>query len=99
MRRCHMRSHRRGARHASLAREAASTHDEKAIDAALLQRVAELKAFRLVREGSDLQAVEGAEIADIGLLDERLVAGKVLVLAGDLLPELPCLLFRAAGGE
>ena len=37
--------------------------DEKAVDSASLQRIAELKAFRLVREGSDLQAIEGAEIA------------------------------------
>ena len=49
--------------------------DGRAIDPASLQGVADLKAFRLVREGSDREAVERAEIADIDLLDLRLNAG------------------------
>ena len=61
--------------------------DEKAVDSASLQRIAELKAFRLVREGSDLQAIEGAEIAHVGLLDARLEARELLVLLNDGLPQ------------
>src|SRR5262245_51304556 len=53
--------------------------DEKAVDSASLQRVAELKAYGLVREASDLQAVEGAEVAHVGLHDARLEARELLV--------------------
>src|SRR5512141_2723655 len=61
--------------------------DEKAVDSASLQRIAELKAFRLVREGSDLQAIEGAEVAHVGLLDARLEARELLVLLNDGFPQ------------
>ena len=73
---------------------------EKAIDSASLQRVAELKAFRLVREGADLETVEGAEIANIGLFDvaARLLASCWFCLA-TLLPERFRLVLGAAGGE
>ena len=73
--------------------------DEKAIDSAPLQRVAELKAFCLVREGSDLQAIKGAEIAHVGLLDVWLKPGELLVLLCHLLPELFRLGLGARGAE
>ena len=72
--------------------------DGRAIDPASLQGVADFKAFRLVREGSDAEAPEGAEIADIDLLDLRLSAGDGLVLR-DLLPQRLGFVFRTAGGE
>src|SRR5215467_7735498 len=60
--------------------------DEKTIDSAALQRIADLNAFRLVREGSDLQAIERPEIAPVGLSNMRLKSGQLLVLLADLLP-------------
>src|SRR6476619_6277460 len=73
--------------------------DEKAVDSASLQRVTDLKAFRLVRKGSDLQAVEGAEIAYVSLFNMRLKPGELLVLLGDLFPEPLRLGLRARGAK
>src|SRR4029078_107311 len=68
--------------------------DEEAVDAASLHRIAELKAFRLVREGSDLQAIEGAEIAHVGLLDARLEARELPGLLNAAFPHLARFCFR-----
>src|SRR5918996_2982078 len=70
----------------------------RAVHSASLQGIADLKAFRLVREGSDTQRVECAEIADFHSLDLRLYSRKALRLR-DLLPQGLGLCFRAAGGK
>src|SRR5262249_8675926 len=81
------------------ARLCASLRYERAIDCVPLQRIADLKAFRLVREGSDLETIERAEIADIDLLDDRPRAGNLLVFTRYLLPQRLRLGLRPAGRE
>src|SRR5512143_2439593 len=73
--------------------------NKRAIDAVPLQRIADLKAFRLVREGSDLETVKGSETANIDLLDVGRLAGEPGIGARHLLPQRLRLAFRAAGGE
>jgi hypothetical protein len=72
---------------------------EKAIDSASLQRVAELKAFRLIREGADLETVKRAEATKVGLLDVGLLACQSRVLLRHFGIEGLRLVLRAAGGE
>src|SRR5512143_999234 len=73
--------------------------NKRAIDAVPLQRIADLKAFRLVREGSDLKAVKGSETADIDLFDLGRLASEPGIGARHLLLQRLRLAFRAAGGE
>jgi hypothetical protein len=70
----------------------------RAVDPAALQRVADLNALGLVREGTDPKTVEGAEIADIDFLDLRRNAFKTFAL-GDFFPQGFCFVFRTASGE
>ena len=59
----------RGTRKNATCRDMRLLLRERAIDAASLQGVADLKAFRLVREGPDAQGVKRAETADFNPFD------------------------------
>jgi hypothetical protein len=70
----------------------------RAVDPASLQRVADLNALRLVREGTDPKTVKGAEIADIDFLNLRRNPFETFAL-GDFFPQSVCFLLGTAGGE
>lgn len=77
----------------------AAGRDHGAIDAAALERIAETLTLGLVGEGSNLEAVEGAKISDINLVDLGPSRSELLALARGLLPEGFCFRLRAAIGE